>query len=145
MPAIEAVIFDLGRVLLGIDPARGGFSSLLRAAGLDPETVFRDFRRDAEVDAFMTGSLPPRGFYLALRRRFGFDHDFASFAECWCDLFAPVPGMEAVFRETAARRRVGILSDTDPLHWEKALSLLPFLSLAPRPTLSFAKIGRAHV
>ena len=48
-----------------------------------------------------------------------------------------MPGMEELFREVAGRYRVGILSDTDPLHWHAIRTMMPWLEAVERPTLSY--------
>jgi FMN phosphatase YigB (HAD superfamily) len=45
--------------------------------------------------------------------------------------------MEDLFRAVAARVRVGLLSDTDPLHWACLRARFPFLCTIACPTLSY--------
>ncbi|MDR1613707.1 MAG: HAD family phosphatase [Planctomycetota bacterium] len=137
MAPIEAVIFDLGRVMLSIDPFRPKFSALMLAMGIRPEEAFGVYWREPEVIAHMTGRMTPERFHQSLRARFGLRLAYADFVEAWSDLFAPIAGMEDIFENVGKRFRVGILSDTDSLHWRKALALLPRLRRAARPTLSF--------
>jgi HAD superfamily hydrolase (TIGR01509 family) len=46
-------------------------------------------------------------------------------------------GMAELVTELAARYSLGILSDTDPLHWQYCRQQYSFLRLFAEPTLSF--------
>ncbi len=46
-------------------------------------------------------------------------------------------GMPELVAELAERYSLGILSDTDPLHWQYCLEQFPLLHLFAKPTLSF--------
>ncbi|MDR0361968.1 MAG: HAD family phosphatase [Planctomycetota bacterium] len=133
----KAAIFDLGRVLLAIDPARPGFAELMRSLGVKPEEAFSVHWKEPEVVAHMTGNLSPGDFHQALCRKRRLDMPYPRFVAAWNDLFAPMPGMAEVFAAVRDRVPVGILSDTDPLHWARALEVLPWLATVSKPTLSF--------
>lgn len=137
MNTIKTVIFDLGRVLVSIDPIGPKFTRLMRAAGIPPAEAFDKFWFTAEVRQHMTGELSSRDFYHAAVERIGLDWSYEEFVEAWCDLFHPRPEMEKLFKEVASHRRIGLLSDTDPLHWEAVRKLLPWLDMVKKPTLSF--------
>lgn len=138
---IRAVIFDLGRTLVRIHVSGPLFGRLMRAMGVAPERAFSDFWNVPEVIAHMTGTLSSRDFYHAARDRFGLKHTYEEFVAGWCDIFEADPAMEDLFLRTAARLDVGLLSDTDPMHWEYLLHRLPWLAKAANPTLSF-RVGK---
>ncbi len=48
-----------------------------------------------------------------------------------------MPGMEDLLRSLHGRFPLGLLSDTDSLHWQHLRSHYPILSIFPRPVLSF--------
>ncbi len=137
MRNIATVVFDLGRVLvkLGTDGAR--FGELMRGFGIEPARAFEQYWFRDEVNRHMTGEMSPREFYEKAMETLPEPLPYGRFVECWCDIFEPMPGMEELFRDVAGRYRVGILSDCDPLHWEKVRSLLPWLEAVEKPTLSF--------
>ena len=135
MPARpDAVIFDLGGVLVGVDFARQreklGIHCDARAA---PWTALGDdlMRR------WCTGGIGEESFRRAMCERRGHDLDASTFAAWWSDIFFPIEGMDAVVRALAPAVRLGLLSDTDPIHWRVETAAHPFLGLVPRPTLSF--------
>lgn len=134
---LKTIVFDLGRVMVSIDPAREKFSGLMRSIGIDPHEAFNRFWYVDEVSRHMTGGMSSPDFYEAVRGHYGLDLGYEEFAEAWCDLFTPMEGMEELFGELAAKYRMGILSDTDPLHWEKIRGMLPCLAAVEKPTLSF--------
>lgn len=138
MAAVRAIIFDLGRVLVdvrfnreslgffGVSPDDKDMEKILTAAFNNP--LFRDYNM---------GKISTEDFYRAFTREHHLQMDFETFKQKWCSVFAPVEGMEALFRQVKARYPVGLLSDTDPLHWEYCLEHFPFLHLIEKPTLSF--------
>jgi putative hydrolase of the HAD superfamily len=134
---VKTVVFDLGRVLVGIDYKGEKFISLMRSAGITAGEAFDKFWFLSEVRQHMTGEITPREFHRRATARFGVDIPYEEFVEGWCDLFHPVPEMKALFDEIAGRYDVGLLSDTDPLHWEKILEMYPWLRKIEKPTLSF--------
>lgn len=137
MHTITTIIFDLGRVLVGIDTSGEKFTRLMRAAGLTDPAVFDTFWRLDEVCRHMTGEIDSREFHRQASARFGADVSYEDFEEAWCDIFHPLPEMKTVFDELAGRYTVGLLSDTDPLHWNTIRAMLPWLSAIKTPTLSF--------
>lgn len=137
MDNITAVIFDLGRVLVGIHSNGDKFGSLMRAMGIPPGEAFDRYRYTPEVQRHMTGELTSEEFHRAITGRFGFEYDFTAFKAAWCDIFQPQPGMEELFGELSSRYPVGLLSDTDPIHWEHLQAAVPWLRAVEKPTLSF--------
>lgn len=137
MRNIHTIVFDLGNVLVRVDPARGKFGQLVRSFGLTPEEAFGRFSFESEVRRFMTGELAPEEFHRALSERFGLDFAYDRFVESWCDMFEPVEGMRELFEEISQRYEVGILSDTDPLHWNCIRKMMPWLERVAKPSLSF--------
>lgn len=136
MHEITTVIFDVGRVLVKIDGSGEKFGALMQKVGVSPEEAFERFWYVDEIHQFMTGQIDAEDFYILITERFHIDYTFAEFAEAWCDLFQPMPGMEDIFRRMAGQFQVGLLSDTDPLHWRKIRELLPWLDRVKKPTLS---------
>jgi len=138
---IHAVIFDLGRVLIDVDFNKG-FFPLLRSSMANPlsDRIEEVFANSLFID-FNKGLINAREFYEALSRRYNLQVDFTTFKHQWCNVFTEIPGMEKLVKTLSGKYVVGLLSDTDPLHWEYCLHHFPFLHMFAAPTLSF-NIGR---
>ncbi len=132
-----AVIFDLGRVCVTIDTTRPKFAAMMNMMGIPPETAVQKYWFAREVRQHMTGEMSSRDFYRVVRERFNLSLEYPAFVEAWCDLFELMPGMQTLFEQVAERYTVGILSDTDPLHWEYILKMAPWLGKVVTPTLSY--------
>ncbi len=131
------IIFDLGRVLVNIDTRREKFAALMESMDIPVNQIFSIYWREPEVEMHMTGKISSLQFHQAATDRYNLKIDYAAFVDAWCDLLSPLPGMKALFDKIADRHPVGLLSDTDPLHWARAKELLPWLRRIPHPSLSF--------
>lgn len=137
MHNITTIVFDLGRVLVRIDTSGERFGRLMRAMNIPPEQAFDKYWHAREVQQLMTGELSAADFHRIACERFDLDIAFDDFAACWSDLFHPMPGMRELFLRLSERYRVGILSDTDPLHWAAIRDMMPWLDAVGTPTLSY--------
>jgi len=133
---VEAVIFDLGRVLVEVDLERGLWHDLMRIGGGDPASI-GSLRDNELLIRFHVGRLAPREFHQDFCRRAGLALDFETFARQWCEVFDPMPGMEALLADLAQRIPVGLLSDTDPLHFPYCQATYPFIGRIPAPVVSY--------
>ncbi len=139
MQAVKAVIFDLGRVLVDIKFNR----QTAKFFGVDTEQT-QDAAKILDV-AFQNelfrklnkGQIQSREFFEIFSKTFNIQMDYSTFVEYWCDVFAPMPGMEELFWQVKKHYRVGLLSDTDELHWNYCKTQFPFLQSIEKPTLSF--------
>lgn len=137
MHNVKAVIFDIGRVLVSIDSSGEKFGRLMQAAGISPNEGLGKFSFLTEVRKHMLGEVTSREFYQLAVDRFNLTYSYDDFVEGWCDQFRPMPAMQELFQEISSRYRVGLMSDTDPLHWATLCRLMPWLLEVEKPTLSF--------
>jgi len=137
---IKAAIFDLGRVLIDIDVSRGIFAFFAEQFGDNPQAVVRKLSTDDLITRYNTGRISPEQFHKALCDKFGLKITFQRFARLWCDILSPVPGMHELVKEINGRVCLGLLSDTDPLHWNYIIRKYRMLRYFRNPTLSY-KIG----
>jgi HAD superfamily hydrolase (TIGR01509 family) len=134
---IKSVIFDLGRVLVNVDFTRGLFRYLTpHESKTDQEILSRIFREEIFI-AFSTGKLKAVQLYQSLCAKYHLDLTYDLFVREWCDIFAPMEGMEELVGKVAKYYQLGLLSDTDPLHWPYCLEKFSFLKQFERPTLSY--------
>ncbi len=137
MRDITTVIFDLGRVLVKIGTDGDKFGRLMRAMRIEPAQAFATYWFTPEVRQHMAGEMDSLEFYYRAKERFDLPHSYNEFVEGWCDLFSPYPEMEELFARVAERYPVGLLSDTDPLHWAHILAHNPWLKKIAKPSLSY--------
>jgi hypothetical protein len=79
MPAaIRALIFDIGRVLVRIDPARAS-GGLAPSGSVSPEKLWTSIEKDPRWTDWQEGRIAPRDWYLHLARRFSIDLTFEQF------------------------------------------------------------------
>jgi putative hydrolase of the HAD superfamily len=134
---IRAVIFDLGRVLVDIDVSKGIFALFAERFSDDPKAVMQKLSADELMNRYNAGQISPEQFHKALCDKFGLRITFQRFAQLWCDILSPVPGMGELLREISSRVCLGLLSDTDPLHWNYLVRKYDVLRCIENPTLSY--------
>jgi putative hydrolase of the HAD superfamily len=166
MPEIHAIIFDLGRVLVDIDTDRGFLRYLSGGAPLSGERltggpaanlagtankqpagslaptprsteILEGLARSELFVKFSTGKLSPEAFHRQVCELLDLQLPFAEFARIWCDIFQRKQDMENLVEELSARLPLGILSDTDPLHWHFIQERVPAVRLIKATALSF--------
>lgn len=115
-PPVEAVLFDLGGVLVDIDFARV-FAHWARASGRQPEELAARFCPDEGYAAHERGEIDFPGYCRHLRRGLGIDLDDAALLEGWNAIFVGmVPGIGAVLAEAAGRWPLYGFSNTNAAH-----------------------------
>ena len=137
MGKISAVIFDLGRVLVNWDITESVWDLIRDEVGPTGDLGSRRQAWERLYAEFATGRLTPEGFYAQLKEQVSVRVGFDQFITDWCEIFFPMEGMEELFIQVEKRIAVGLLSDTDPIHWEYLLPRYPFLKRFLKPTLSF--------
>lgn len=138
LPAnIKAAIFDLGRVLVAID------NTLLVEQlfkGLDTndlQELGRKTMSDPAMVEFNSGRITPEAFFQKMRQTYHWDLNFDEFRQLWCRIFYPMDGMEELVMQLRGKVKLGLLSDTDPLHWNYIITTWPWITIFENPTLSY--------
>jgi len=137
--SIEAVIFDLGRVLVDIDNTllvERLFTGLNTG---DLQELARRTMGDPTMVEFNTGRIDVETFYSRMRQAYRWEIDFDTFKQLWCRIFVPMDGMEQLITQLRVRSSVklGLLSDTDPVHWHHIITTWPWIGVFEKPTLSY--------
>lgn len=134
---IHAVIFDLGRVLVNID---NGFlvENLFRGMqAADLQELGQKTMRDPAMIEFNTGRIEAAEFHRHMCDHWGLEPDFEVFKKLWCQIFYTMDGMETLITQIAPTVRIGLLSDTDPIHWNYIKTTWPWIGKIANPTLSY--------
>ncbi len=122
----KAIIFDLGRVLVHFDFQRG-YRAL---EGLCPyaaaEIPGRIFPAEL-VRRFETGLIGPRDFYAEFSKLLDLTIDYSRFCEIWNCIFTEALLPESLLESLAARYRLVLLSNTNPIHFESIRAAFPHL------------------
>ena len=114
----DALLFDLGRVVLDID-----FNKTLECwaghADCEPEHLVGRFARDDIYQRHETGKIGDAEYFAALRASLGVDLSDAQLLEGWNALFAgEMPGIAALLERAAQRLPLYAFSNTNPAHAE---------------------------
>lgn len=134
---IKAIIFDLGRVLINVDFKRGLFRYMHGNSGGDQNVLMEQLFSDPLFVQFGTGKISPQFFYQQLQKRIDEQISFNQFEQAWCDIFSPIPGIDKLVVELAGKYQLGLLSDTDTLHWNYVKNRYDVLAYFKNPVLSF--------
>lgn len=127
----RAIIFDIGRVLVGVDLSRIT-SSLTTRVSLSPSELWSALENDPRWPDWQEGRISPRNWYLHLSQRLHVSVSFEQFVEVWNRAIDPQPIQNHAFLERLAKRyRLALLSNTDPIHIAHLQSSFAFFRLFP--------------
>src|ERR1700694_372600 len=116
--AADALLFDLGRVVLDID-----FNKTLACwathAGCEPEQLVGRFLRDDIYQRHEKGEIDDAEFFAALRAALGIGISDGQFLEGWNAIFAgEMPGIAPLLARAARRVPLYAFSNTNNAHVE---------------------------
>jgi FMN phosphatase YigB (HAD superfamily) len=122
---VQLVLFDLGGVLVTLTPQR---RSACFAEEFDiGQDRLNSFLVSIVREQFNTGRINATEFLLGARKFFGLNLQESVFRACWMKLIGSIVienlTIAAYLRESGFR--VGLLSNTDPWHWEYIRDLEP--------------------
>ena len=112
----DALLFDLGRVVLDID-----FGRVMRIwadhAGCEPADLAARFIVNDSFRHHETGQMDDAAFFRSLRQSLGIGISDAQFLEGWNAIFAgEMPGIAPLLSRAAARLPLYAFSNTNPPH-----------------------------
>ena len=126
MKPVQAIIFDLGNVLIRVEEWR--FAARLAArATKNPATLVEFFNRSAAVAAYSTGRSSAHEFYDAVTQETSFRGTFEEFATIWCEIFTPIPATLTLAMNLKGKLPRIILSNTNALHMEYVFREFPVI------------------
>jgi HAD superfamily hydrolase (TIGR01509 family) len=127
---LRAIIFDIGRVLIGVDIGRA--MQGLATSRLTPKEVWSAIENDPRWRDWQEGRISPRDWHLHLTKRLGSTLTFEQFTEAWNSALDPEPLQPEPFLEKLSKKyRLALLSNTDPIHMSFEETRFPFLRFFP--------------
>jgi putative hydrolase of the HAD superfamily len=124
---IEALLFDLGRVLIDFEFDHA-FRPIEQLSGLSREEIQRRLMRDALVVEFETGKVGEAEFIAEANRRLATSLGSDAFAEIWNAIFTGPLVPEALIRGLSSHYRLVLVSNTNAIHFSFLKQRLPHLS-----------------
>jgi putative hydrolase of the HAD superfamily len=126
MSNVDAVVFDLGNVLIAVDEPRGA-AQIAARTDKSPADVSAYFRSTPHAIELSLGKITKRQFYRTVAQDLGFRGEYDDFARAWADIFTPIEPMIALAQELATRRPRLLLSNTNIIHIEWVTERYPWL------------------
>jgi len=113
---IRGIIFDIGRVLVRVD-IRKAQLGLTKGNGLTPEELWSAIEKDPRWPDWQEGRMSARDWHQNLCNRLGVTLSFDEFTKVWNSALDPQPiHPDSLFQQLAKSYRLGLLSNTDPIH-----------------------------
>jgi putative hydrolase of the HAD superfamily len=124
---IKTVIFDLGRVLIPFDFARG-YQAMEGLCPHDAAEIRRRLGATDLVERFETGLVEPADFVTELSTLIDLDVDYPRFCQIWSSIFLPDPLIpDAMLAALHRRYRLVLLSNTNAIHFEMVRETYPLI------------------
>ena len=131
-PSIDVVFFDLGNVILPFNHYQIA-DKLARFSqgkdGPDPASIFSfifDLPQGA-INPYETGRISSVQFFQSVKDSFHLRISFDEFSIIWNDIFEENHEVSEIIRSLKGEKRLGLLSNTNPLHFDYCLSRFPIL------------------
>lgn len=124
--APRAVIFDVGRVIIRVDLSRS-MGALGKRQGLSHLQVLRELEADPRWPDWQEGRMTPREWHAHIAAKLHFSYSFEEFCAIWNSVLGPETILpDLLFERLAAKCRLALLSNTDPIHVAHFETAYPF-------------------
>ncbi len=135
---IRTIIFDIGRVLVRLNISRAQ-TGLAKGLSLSPEELWSAIENDPRWGDWQEGRLSPQDWYLNLTSRLGISMGFEDFKMVWNSALDPEPiHPNSLFEGLAKSYRLGLLSNTDPIHVAYMESTFKFFDYFPAAVRTYS-------
>ncbi len=133
---LQAVIFDFGNVLCTFDNARIP-AALAPLTGKPPQALAALLAGSDLPRAYETGEIDSAAFLAGLSALCGHPFPEPVFVRAFSDIFTPIEDSWRLVRELKGRVRLGLLSNTNPWHFEHGIRTTEVFPLFEAVTLSY--------
>jgi putative hydrolase of the HAD superfamily len=138
---IEVIFYDLGNVILPFNPypiaeKLSHFSQ--KKEFQNPQRVFShlfDFQ-NGEINGYEVGKVSSVEFFKSLKESLTLSISFEAFLPIWNEIFVENQEVSKMILSQKKRWKLGLISNTNPLHFDYALSKFPILRTFDRWILS---------
>jgi putative hydrolase of the HAD superfamily len=139
---IKVILFDLGNVILPFNHyqiaeklSRFSQKKELR----DPQEIFSHLfdLQEGIINRFDVGKLSPREFFQTIKENLGLSISFDEFIPIWNDIFVEDQEVSQIILSQKRKWRLGLLSNTDALHFTYILSKFPIMRAFDKWILSY--------
>ena len=143
MKKINAIFFDLGKVLVDYDLKilEEGYSG----SGNVSEEIMNDYIMRSDIGrSYMEGRITSSKFFYLTNRYFKLRMKYLDFYRVWNSIFYPCPGMENIvkkIRNDYPDIRLILVSDTNEAHFDFIRKEYNFLELMDHFVLSY-EVGK---
>jgi glucose-1-phosphatase len=126
MNDIDAIIFDLGNVLVAVDEGRAA-DRLAARTGKTRQQIDDYARSTPYTTELALGKLTKKQFFRTVAKDLAFDGTYDEFASIWAEIFTPIEPMIALAESLKKRVPRLVLSNTNVIHMDYILERFPFL------------------
>jgi putative hydrolase of the HAD superfamily len=135
---IRTVIFDIGRVLVRVDVSRA-MQGLAQGISLSPQELWAAIEKDPRWPDWQEGRISAHDWHLHLAKRLGSPLTFDEFFEAWNLALDPQPIQDnSLFESLRKDFRLGLLSNTDPIHVAHLEATYDFFRFFPKSTRTYS-------
>jgi len=124
---IEAVIFDLGNVLISFDHSIAA-RKILGFTEKTEREIFDLFFDSGLTGLFEEGKIPPEEFFLRIKEMLGLKLDYAGFLPIWNEIFFLTSDNHDVYKvakRLKGRYKTALLSNINVLHFNYLKQIFP--------------------
>jgi FMN phosphatase YigB (HAD superfamily) len=140
-PPIEVILYDLGNVILPFNHFQiaeklSRFSQ--RIEFQNPAKIFSylfDFEKGA-VNGYEVGKVSSLEFFQSLKEFLQLSLSFEEFIPIWNDIFLENQEVSQIILSQKGKWKLGLLSNTNPLHFDYILSKFPIIRVFDQWILS---------
>lgn len=112
----DALVFDLGRVVINFDPRRAFDRLRGKTPYSTPELIAR-LKKVPLIDEFDSGRLTSEQFFRQIKSTLQLNMEFGEFSSIWSDIFFEELILEeSFFDPLKSHYRLILLSNTNPMH-----------------------------
>jgi len=139
---VEVILFDLGNVILPFNHqqiAEKLFRSTRKKEFQDPQKIFSYLfeHRDGIINDFDVGKISPPEFFQSVKTTLDLSLSFDEFIPLWNNIFVEDREVSQIIFSLKDKWRLGLLSNTDPLHFNYILSEFPIIQMFDKWILSY--------